>query len=389
MLNTPPPASADDTTLNSPVYNSPPRPSAPTKKGRKSPGQNVAAFPRESYRTPQNNTLPVFPETGESFQTPHGPPKRKTYDESSPTKALSFGSERRGPVRARIVDSPPQPVARNHRGKKTSMSTKRQLNEYNFEDKDDAAVPVETEEQRKRKRQERFQKQQSAKQQWLSNLQKFTKGGASIINANGKTVYGLIDKHGNERIYKYKKSFEKAVMRQNGGISFLQDLQDQFNSAFRITPTPTPKNVKPPARQYPVSAPASPIPPAPITQYTAKHMASALPTPPVRAPKRKPRCPDRLPCKTPVGDRTNVPSVTPPAPKTPSKHYKLNKKGFPELIYEHYIPNTKRKRFLLNRTHPSKVFDQLLDKSADRFVKDIIGFPGKTLDRSTGRFSIV
>lgn len=383
MLNSPP-ATADDTNLNSPVYNSPPRPSAP-KKARKSPGQSVAAFPRESYRTPQNNTLPVFSETDESFQTPHGPPKRKKYNESSPTKALSYSSERRGPVRARIVDSPPQPVARNRRGKKTSMSTKRQLN---FEDEDDAAVPVETEEQRKR-RQVRFQKQQAAKQQWLSNLQKFTRGGASIINANGKTVYGLLDKHGNERIYKYKKSFEKAVMRQNGGISFLQDLQDQFNSAFRITPTPTPKNVKPPARQYPVSAPASPISPAPVAQDTAKYMARALPTPPVRAPKRKPRCPDRLPCKTPVGDRTNVPSVTPSAPKTPPKQYKLNKKGFPELIYEYYIPNTKRKRFLLNRTHPSKVFDQLLDKSADRFVKDIIGFPGKTLDRSTGRFSIV
>lgn len=384
MLNTPPPASADNTpTLNSPVYNSPPRPSAPTKKGRKSPGQNVAAFPRESYHTPQNNTLPV------SFQTPPGPPKRKKYDESSPTKALPFSSERRGPVRATIVDSPPQPVARNRRGQKTNMSTKRQLNdEYNFED--DAAVPVETEEQRKRRR-ERFQKHQFAKQQWSSNLQKFTRGGASIINANGKTVYGLLDKHGNERIYKYKKSFEKAVMRQNGGISFLQDLQDQFNSAFRITPTPTPtpKNVKPPARQYPVSAPASSISPAPITQDTAKYMVRALPTPPVRAPKRKPRCPDRLPCKTPVGNRTNVPSVTPSAPKTPSKQYKINKKGFPELIYEHYIPNTKRKRFLLNRTHPSKVFDQLLDKSVDRFVKDIIGFPGKTLDRSTGRFSIL
>ncbi len=388
MLNTPPPAYVDNTpTPNSPVYNSPPRPSAPTKKGRKSPGQNVAAFPSESYHTPQNNALPVFPQTDESFQTPQGPPKRKKYDESSPTKALPFGSERRGPVRATIVDSPPQPVARNRRGQKTSMSTKRQLNDgYNFEYEDDAAVPVETEEQRKRRR-ERFQKHQVAKKQWLSNLQKFTRGGASIINDNGKTVYGLLDKHGNERIYKYKKSFEKAVMRQNGGISFLQDLQDQFNSAFRITPPPTPKNVKPPARQYPVSAPASS--PAPITQDNAKHMARALPTPPVLAPKRKPRCPDTLPRKTTVGNRTNVPSVTPSAPKTPSKQYKLNKKGFPELIYEHYIPNTKRKRFLLNRTHPSKVFDQLLDKSADRFVKDIVGFPGKTLDRSTGRFSIL
>lgn len=215
-------------------------------------------------------------------------------------------------------------------------------------------------------------------------------GPARIMSSNGQTVYGLLDKKGKERIYKYKKSFEKAVLKQDGGIGILKDLQDQFNSAFGIAGKTTKETYRPTVPTRHVNTP-------PQQAAHTRTEKSEPGQPNKEVTDSKPRtnierkCPQTHPYKSPNGNCTNVPPVTSPTqqavlPKIPSKQYKLTN-GHPELVYEYFIPSTRRKRFLqMKNNNPDKVYDQLQEKHVPRFVNHIIGFPRKTLDRATGRF---
>ena len=298
-----------------------------------------------------------------------GTPTKQKFKDDTPTQALAL-SPGRGSKRFTVVDSPPRNIGRNNLG--LSQNTNKILDqEYDLRVLN-SPPPLDTTNDRKRKKQ---QCRDAIQSKYAANMERIMQlrngGAASITSSNGKIVYSLLDKTGKAKSYKYKKSFEKALLKQDGGIGIFQDLQNQFNSALGLTPQPKTKQ---------------PIRPVAPTQ-------SAAPT--RRAPNSKNdsrKCPPTHPYIAPNGiNCTNIPPSTlptqqPTLPKTPSKQYKqIN--GHPELVYEYYIPSTRKKRFLqLKNNHPDKVYDQILEKHVPRLVNNLIGFPRKTLDRATGRF---
>lgn len=303
--------------------------------------------------------------------------KKKNLNDESPSQALALSPER-GSKRFTVFDSPNKSVGRNSSG--VSQNTNKVL--YPEYDLVAFNSPPPIKNDRKRKKQEAVD---NARAKYRANIERFTQfrngGSASIMSSNGKTIYRLVDKNGKEKVYKYKKSFEKAVTKQVGGFGVLKDLQKQFNSAFGMTPPKT----------KPITRPAAPT-------RSAASTRSAISTRPAASTRGAPdfktdrNCPPTHPYKAPNGiNCTNVPPATlptqqPTLPKVPSKQYKLIN-GHPELVYEYYLPSTKRKRFLqMKNDNPDRVYDQLLETHVPRLVKNLIGFPRKTLDRATGRF---
>lgn len=295
--------------------------------------------------------------------------KNKKLKDESPSQTLALSPER-GSKRFTIFDSPTKSVGRNPLG--VSQNTNKVLDpEYDLRVLN--SPPRDSTNDRKRKQKQVSENSRTKSRANIERAMQFTNGGsASIMSSNGQIIYRLLDKNGKEKLYKYKKSFEKALLKQDGGFGIFQDLQNQFNSALGMTP---PK-AKQPTRPTRPATPTTPTRPAAPTRG---------------APTNK-KCPPTHPYKTPNGiNCTNIPPVTPPTqqpvlPKIPSKQYKLIN-GHPELVYEYYIPSTRKKRFLqLKNNNPDKVYDQILEKHVPRLVNNLIGFPRKTLDRATGRF---
>lgn len=331
-------------------------------------------LPSANYDSP-NVLVPAFgndsKENTSHFKTPIKKPLKDT-----PSQVLALSPER-GSTRFRIGDETPKNVGRNDLG--LSQHTNKKLDkEYD--------IPNNSPNSHDQKRKQNIARAQAKRSIQLRDanirrVMQLTNGGSvSMMNSNGQTVYGLVDKTGKEKLYKYKKSFEKAVSKQDGGFGIFQDLQNQFNSALGITPPKTKHQSRPPA-------PARP--PAPT-----RSAAPMRGTPPNSKPGSNidRNCPPTHPYKAPNGiNCTNIPPATSPIQqpvlsKIPSKQYKLIN-GHPELVYEYYIPSTRRKRFLqLKNNNPDKVYDQILEKHVPRLVNNLIGFPRKTLDRATGRF---
>lgn len=294
--------------------------------------QDTKSNSKISANSNPNSTHPSVPSV----------PKKNTFKDDSPSNALEL-SPGRGNRRFNIMETPPD-VPRDAQG--VSQNTNKTLDiEYDFND------PTNSNDESKKKRNEEVKRRSQATVN--ANIQRLQRGGARLIKdkKTGETVYGLLDKNsGSEKIYKYRKNFEKAVLKQKGGFDIL--------SALGLSTNPTKT----------ASAPVS------RTRASPSNHQQGAPRRPV---------PRQVASPSTCGPR----SMTMTPTKIPANQYIVKKKGgYPEKVYEYYIPKTRRKRFLLDRTQPNKVYDQLNDVSVDRLVKGIVGFPGKTLDRATGQF---
>ena len=354
-------------TKQSNVFTPPP----PIKKTKRNNSHNS---PSVKYDSP-TQIIPAFENMNIENPEIHNiaKNKKKKLKDESPSQALALSPER-GSKRFTVFDSPNKSVGRNQSG--VSQSTNKVL----YPEYDLAAFnsppPLNSTNDRKRKKQEAIDNARAKSRANIERIMQFRNGGsASIMSSNGKMMYTLVDKNGKQKVYKYKKSFEKAVTKQVGGFGVLKDLQKQFNSAFGMTPTKT----------KPITRPAAPT----RSAISTRPAASTRGAPDFKTDRN---CPPTHLYKAPNGiNCTNVPPATlptqqPTLPKVPSKQYKLIN-GHPELVYEYYLPSTKRKRFLqMKNDNPDRVYDQLLETHVPRLVKNLIGFPRKTLDRATGRF---
>ena len=355
-------------TKRSNSFNTPPQ----ITKTKKKPTNFHNTPSIQKYDTPSKMIIPAFENMNIAENYNIAKNKNKKLKDESPSLTLALSPER-GSKRFTIFDSPTKSVGRNPLG--VSQNTNKVLDpEYDLKVLN--SPPRDSTNDRKRKQKQLSENSRAKSWANIERAMKFTNGGsASIMSSNGQIIYRLVDKTGKEKLYKYKKSFEKALTKQEGGFGVFQDLQKQFNSALGITA---------PKKQQP-TRPAINRPPA-----STRTAASTRGTPNSNVSSSK--CPPTHPYKTPNGiNCTNIPPVTPPTqqhvlPKIPSKQYKLIN-GHPELVYEYYIPSTRKKRFLqLKNNNPDKVYDQILEKHVPRLVNNLIGFPRKTLDRATGRF---
>ena len=332
----------------------------------------------------------------------HGAPAKKRPIEDSPSGALEL-SPGRGDRRFNIMETPPD-IPRNEYG--TSENTNKTLDlEYDY------TTPQKSNDNKKKKRKTMAEKSKSVVDANIAR--EYRNGGARIIKdkKTGETLYGLLDKKsGSEKIYKYKKNFEKAVLKQKGGFDILSALGLSTNPT-KTAPAPasktraSPSNHRQGAPRQPVTrqtvprqpAPRQSVPRQPVPRQSApRQSVPRQPVPRQSTPQQlAPRqsapqqlAPRQSAPRQPTANSTHGPQPTMVAPtKIPSDQYKVNRKGgYPEKVYEYYMPKTRRKRFLLIRTQPNKVYDQLNNVSVDRLVKGIVGFPGKTLDRATGQF---
>ena len=369
-------------------------PPVPTKRRRNAFETPLADFTNLSisahspvFKSPEPKRLiPVFDNQhaakSDAAKPKHGAPTKKRPKEDSPSGALEL-SPGRGDRRFNIMETPPD-VPRTEYG--TSENTNKMLDlEY------DHATPRRSNENKKKKRKTMAEKSKSTINANIARM--YHNGGARIIkdDKTGETLYGLLDKKsGSEKIYKYKKSFEKAVLKQKGGFDILSALGLSTNPT-KTAPAPasniraSPSNRRQGAPRQPVPRQLAPRQPVP-RQLSPRQPVPRQPVPRQGTPRQL--VPRQTVPRHPTTPSTRGPQPTMVAPtKIPSSQYKVNRKGgYPEKVYEYYMPKTRRKRFLLNRTQPNKVYDQLNDVSVDRLVKGIVGFPGKTLDRATGQF---